>query len=192
MREGHPEPAIDAKRAPHTSLHLQPPPPSHYTSITIPPVANVKPQGFLVRGFPPWGAAGGHSHLTLSHASYHQLTRLIVHRWSWTPAIYPHRRRSRRRSRHGGAHDPLHHQRQRHAAGAPLLSCRTQGRACSLGAAAEGDVDYWAAQPSPPPPTHPPPRLLTTSRTPSHSLAPSLGGDQARLDHGIHQGHLIP
>jgi hypothetical protein len=59
------------------------------------------PGVFLARGFPPWGAAGVHSHLTLSHASYHQLTRPIVHRWSWTPAIYPHRRRSRRRSCYG-------------------------------------------------------------------------------------------
>jgi hypothetical protein len=59
------------------------------------------------------------------------------------------------------AHDPLHHQQYRHAAGAALLSCRTQDLACSLGAAAEGDVAYWAAQP--PPPTHPtPPCLLTT------------------------------
>jgi hypothetical protein len=58
------------------------------------------PGFFLARGFPPWGAAGVHSHLTLSHASYHQLTRPIVHRWSWTPVIYPHRRRSRRTAAH--------------------------------------------------------------------------------------------
>ena len=172
-------------------LHPSPSPPSHYTSITIPPVAIVKPQGFLARGFPPWGAAGVHNHLTLSHASYHQLTRPIVHRWSGTPAVYPHRRRSCRRNRHGGAHDPLYHQRSRHAAGASLLSCRTQGLACSLGAAAEGDVDYWAAQPPPPPQPTPTPPTNRTWHTLS-SPGSSRGGDQAPLDRGIHQRHLIP
>ncbi len=88
-REGHPEPAIDAREIPHTPIHidLHPPLPSASTSITIPP------QGFLARGSPPWGAARAHTHLTLSHASNHQLNRPIVHRWSWTPAVYPHRQK---------------------------------------------------------------------------------------------------
>ncbi len=56
----------------------------------------------------------------------------IILQWSWTPAIYTHRRRSRRQSNYGSAHDPLHHQRQRHAAGATLLSCQMQDLTCSL------------------------------------------------------------
>lgn len=79
------EPDIDARRGP---LHTHPT--SLSTSITIPPAAVVKPQGFLVRGFSPWGAAGVHIHLTLSHASYHRLTCPIVHRLSRAPAAYRH------------------------------------------------------------------------------------------------------
>jgi hypothetical protein len=70
---------------------------------------------------------------------------------------------------------------------------RVQGLACPLGAAAEGDVDRRATQPPlPPSPTHL--TLLTTPRT-VHALTspgPSRGGDQALLDRGIHQRHLIP
>jgi FtsP/CotA-like multicopper oxidase with cupredoxin domain len=55
-REGHPEPAIDARGAPHTPIHLHPPLPSPFTSITIPPVAIVKPQEFSSReAFLPGG-----------------------------------------------------------------------------------------------------------------------------------------
>ncbi len=64
-REGHPEPAIYARGIPYTPIpiHLHPPLPSPSTSITIPPAAIDIPQGFLVRGLPPWGAAGAHTHL---------------------------------------------------------------------------------------------------------------------------------
>jgi hypothetical protein len=66
---------ISTARAAATTAHLHaplhPPSPSLCTFIIIPPAAIVKPQGFLVRGFPPRRAAGVHSHLTLSHASHH-------------------------------------------------------------------------------------------------------------------------
>ena len=69
------------------------------------------------------------------------------------------------------------------------VQCRTQGLACSLGAAAEGDVDYWAAQPPPKPiPTPPTNHTWHTLSSPG----PSRGGDQALLDRGIHQRHRIP
>ena len=60
---------------PFSHTQPPPPPPSLCTFIIIPPAAIDKPQGFLVRGFPPRGAAGVHAHLTLSHAS-HPLTNL--------------------------------------------------------------------------------------------------------------------
>ena len=73
-REAYPCPS--RRPPPHPTKHpLTTPPPSLCTSlctfIIIPPAAIVKPQGFLVRGFPPRRAAGVHSHLTLSHASHH-------------------------------------------------------------------------------------------------------------------------
>ncbi len=141
----HPSAEIRASRAryrrqrviPHP-IHIHLPLPSPSTSITILPAAIDKPQSFLARGSPPWGAAGAHTHLTLSH-TYHQLTCPIVHRWSWTPVIYPHGHRSRRRCCHDGTNDPLRHQQYRHAAGATLMPRRAQGLACPLGATAEGD-----------------------------------------------------
>ncbi len=85
--------------------------------------------------------------------------------------------------------DPLRHQQYRHAAEATLIPRRAQGLACPLGAAAEGDVDHRAAQPTLPTPH--PPALQTTLRT-VHALTYPRGGDQALLDRGIHQRHRTP
>ncbi len=54
------------------------------------------------------------NHQTLSHASYHQLTCLIVHWRSWTPAVYHHGLRSRHppSEPHDGTIDPHRHQQQ--------------------------------------------------------------------------------
>jgi hypothetical protein len=79
----HPHPP-PFKFPPSLTQHLH-----HHTSR-----GHCQTPGFLVRDFPPWLAAGVHNPLILSHASCHQLTRLIVHWQSWTPAIYPHGRRS--------------------------------------------------------------------------------------------------
>jgi hypothetical protein len=85
--------------SPHTPLS---------TTITIPPAAIVKLQGFVVRGFSPLGAARAYIHLFLSHASYHRLTCPIVRRLSRTLAAYHHHGRRRRHwSCHNGAYDPL-------------------------------------------------------------------------------------
>jgi hypothetical protein len=138
-------------------IHLHPPFPSPSTSITIPPAAIDKPQDFFARCLPPRGAARAHTHLTLSHASYYQLNRPIVHLWSWTPAVYPHRHRSHRWCCHTGTNDPLLHQQYRHAAGAALMPRLAQRLACPLGAAAEGDVDHRAAQLTLPTPHSDPP-----------------------------------
>jgi hypothetical protein len=127
------------------------------------------------------GLAGAHTHLTLSHASYHQLTRPIVNWWSWTPAVYPHGHRSRRRCCHDGTNDPLRHQQYRHAAGAtrtgvPPRCCRRMGH---------GPSDST---------THPP-HPLTNHATHSirtHIPPRRVAGDHALLDRGIHQRHLIP
>jgi hypothetical protein len=88
--------------------------------------------------------------------------------------------------------DPLHHQQYCHAAGAALMPCLAQGLVCPLCAAAKGDVDHRAAQHTLPTPHH---LALLTSLAPyTHSRppGPSRGGDQALLDRGIHQLHLIP
>ncbi len=85
----------------------------------------------------------------------------------------------------------------RAAAGAALLSWRIQDLACSLGAAAEGGVDYWAAQPpphppTPPPPTPPPPHPAYLPHI-SHTLSsPPVEETKILLDRGIHKRHLIP
>ena len=121
------------------------------TSIITPPAATVKLQGFFVRSFPPWGAAGVHIHLTLSHASYHLLTCSIVHWRSRTPAPCHPGHRRRRRSCHDGAYDPFRHQQYRHAAGVALMSRWTPGLTCPLGAAAEGDVGSRTTHPPHPP-----------------------------------------
>ncbi len=99
LREGHSEPAVNAREGPLTLPHSPPPPTplvltSPSTSTTIPPVAIFKPRGLLVRGVPPGGAAGLPNYLTLNHASYHQLTCPMVHWRSWTPAVYHHGLRS--------------------------------------------------------------------------------------------------
>ena len=161
------------------------------TSIITPPAATVKLQGFFVRSFPPWGAAGVHIHLTLSHASYRLLTYPIVHWWRRTPAAHHHGRRRRHQCRHDGASDPRRHRQHRHAAGVALLSRWTPGPTCPLGTAAEGDVGYRTAQPPPP---HPPSLSLITDpphTTPALTIhGPSPRGGQALPDHGIPRPHL--
>ncbi len=94
----------------------------------------------------------GHTHLTLSHTSYHLLTCPIAHRRNWMPATHRHGCGMRRRSCHDGPY-PLRHQQHSHAAGTDPMPRWTSGRECPLGAAAEGDVDYRTPQP----PSHPHP-----------------------------------